>query len=72
MEVRVLFTVKVKRRWDIDNRLKALLDCLELGGAIKDDSQIWGLAAHRVSGEEDVTQIEMMKYSYTGKLPLGV
>ena len=75
VELWVLFTVKGKRRWDIDNRVKALQDCLEHGGAIKDDSQIWGLVAHRVSGEEDVTQIEMREYSYTGmkgKLPLEV
>ena len=63
VEVRVIFTVKGNRRWDVDNRLKALLDCLEDGGAIKDDAQIWGIIASRVNGEESGTIIEMRKYS---------
>ncbi len=67
VEVRVVFRVKDNRRWDIDNRLKALFDCLEEGGAIKNDTQIWGIKAQRVSGEEDMTQIEMMKYTGGGR-----
>ena len=63
VEVRIVFTVKGNRRWDIDNRLKALLDCLELGGVIADDSQIWGIQALRVSGYEDTTSIEMRGYT---------
>ena len=62
VEVRVLFRVKDNRRWDIDNRLKALFDCLEEGGAIKNDTQIWGIKAQRVSGEKDMTEIEMIEY----------
>ena len=63
VEVRVIFRVKDYRRWDIDNRLKALFDCLQEGGAIKNDTQIWGETAHRVLGKEDMTDIEMMKYT---------
>ena len=63
VEVRIEFTVKGNRRWDIDNRLKALLDSLEDGGAIKDDRQIWCLQALRVSGDEDTTRIEMREYT---------
>ena len=63
VEVRIVFTVKGNRRWDIDNRLKALLDCLEDGGALKDDRQIWGLQALRVSGDKDMTRIEMREYT---------
>ena len=62
VEVRVVFRVKDNRRWDIDNRLKALFDCLEEGGAIKNDTQIWGIKAQRVSGEKDMTEIEMIEY----------
>ncbi|MBQ3454819.1 MAG: RusA family crossover junction endodeoxyribonuclease [Synergistaceae bacterium] len=67
VEVRVIFMVKDNRRWDIDNRLKALFDCLEEGGAIKNDTQIWGETAHRVLGKEDTTEIEMMKYTGGGR-----
>lgn len=63
VEVRVIFRVKDNRRWDVDNRLKALFDCLEEGGAIKDDSQISGIIAARVSGEDSATLIEMRKYT---------
>ena len=65
VEVRIIFTVKGNRRWDIDNRLKALLDCLELAGVIEDDSQIWGIIACKIAGEESSTQLEMKEY--TGK-----
>ena len=59
VEVRVQFTVNNRRRWDIDNRLKALLDCFEMGGVIKDDTQISGIIAKRVEGETSQTQIEV-------------
>ncbi len=38
VEVRVQFITGTKRKWDIDNRLKALLDCLQMAGVIKDDT----------------------------------
>lgn len=41
------FTAINKRRWDIDNRVKVLQDCLELIGVIKDDSQIDELSVKR-------------------------
>lgn len=36
-----------RRRRDLDNLLKSLLDCLQHGGAYEDDSQISGLAIDR-------------------------
>ena len=36
----VKFFVADKRKWDMDNRLKALQDCLQMARIIKDDSQI--------------------------------
>ena len=38
--IHIIFTAKDKRRWDIDNRMKAIQDCLSMAGIIKDDSQI--------------------------------
>ena len=64
VEVRIEFRVKGGSRWDIDNRLKALLDCLEDGGVIKDDSQIASIEARRVTCGESETVIEMREYAY--------
>ncbi len=47
LELEILFTVKDKRRWDIDNRVKALQDCLTMSGIIHDDSQIDALHVRR-------------------------
>ena len=65
VEVHVKFTVRNNRRWDVDNRLKALLDCLELGGVIHDDSQIWGIQALRVQGETCATTLYVREYEST-------
>ncbi len=43
----VKFFVAEKRKWDMDNRLKALQDCLQMAGIIKDDSQIDSIKADR-------------------------
>ena len=64
VEVHVLFTVGNHRRWDVDNRLKALLDCLAHGGVIKDDSQISGILALRKAGETSSTKIEVRQARY--------
>ena len=53
------FTVKTRRRWDIDNRVKALQDCLSLAGIIKDDSQVQVLHVERHSGNADSTRLKI-------------
>ena len=63
VQVHIVFTVENNRRWDIDNRLKALLDCFMEAEVIYDDSQIWGLFAERVKVERSSTQIVLEEYS---------
>ena len=63
VEVHILFTVGNKRRWDVDNRLKALLDCLAHGGVLKNDSQISGILALREQGETSRTKLELREYT---------
>lgn len=59
----VEFQTNSKRKWDVDNRLKALIDCLPKGGIIRDDRQVAGITARRVIGDKEMTRIEMMKYA---------
>ncbi len=45
--VTVLFLTSDKRRWDIDNRLKVLLDCLQMAKLIADDKQVDKISLER-------------------------
>ena len=47
VSVTIRFITPNNRRWDIDNRLKALLDCLAKAEIIFDDSQIHALKMRR-------------------------
>ena len=55
----VKLMTKDKRRWDIDNRVKALQDCLSIGGVIEDDSQIDELHVKRERREKTATYIAL-------------
>ena len=57
----IRFTVTDKRRWDIDNRVKALQDCLITSGVLKDDCQIDILHVERVHGTAPATYIHLDK-----------
>ena len=57
VELRITFITSDRRRWDIDNRVKALQDCLIHAGIIKDDSQIEILHLERKHEARTATQI---------------
>ena len=55
--VLIRFAENTYRRWDIDNRIKPLLDCLEMSGILEDDSQIDHLSVTREKGPKRKTTI---------------
>ena len=59
VELRLTLTSGRKRKWDLDNRVKALQDCLELAGVIEDDAQIEVLHVERATGRRTSTRLEM-------------
>ena len=61
IEFCIEFTVKTRRKWDIDNRVKALQDCLSMSGIIEDDSQVQALHVERHKGEIDMTRLEIWR-----------
>lgn len=63
VELRIIFTTKDRRKWDIDNRIKPLQDCLERAGVIKNDRQIESLHVRREYGEQESTKIQILEYA---------
>ena len=62
LELRIEFSSKDHRKWDIDNRIKPLQDCLERAGIIQNDRQIESLQVKRKYGEQESTHIILMEY----------
>ena len=61
----ITFTTADHRRWDVDNRVKALQDCFSKAGVIKDDSQIDELHVERLYGDFNSTQVIL--YAFEGE-----
>jgi crossover junction endodeoxyribonuclease RusA len=54
----VELTASNRRRWDLDNRIKALLDALQHAGLFDDDSQVDKLTVYRMTvGDTDRTRV---------------
>ena len=61
IELYLTFQTNNRRRWDIDNRVKALQDCLSIAGVIRDDSQVDALHVERSYGKEQRTQMTVIE-----------
>ena len=61
VELRIEFIVKSRRKWDIDNRVKALQDCLNMAKILQDDSQVQILHVERRKGNADMTRLEIWR-----------
>ena len=48
---------KTKRRYDLDNRIKSVQDCLAPAGIIADDSQVVEISARKILTDEDTTMV---------------
>ena len=48
---------KTKRRYDLDNRIKSVQDCLAPAGIIADDSQVVEISARKILADEDATTV---------------
>lgn len=58
----IIFSSSNKRRWDIDNRVKPLQDCLAMAGIIEDDSQIDLLIVKRRYGPKSYTKLTLKNF----------
>ena len=61
----ITFTAADHRRWDADNRIKALQDCFAKAGVIRDDAQVRKLDIERLDGDFNSTQVIL--YAFEGE-----
>ena len=65
VDFHIVYLCKDNRKWDIDNRVKALQDCLEQAGIIENDRQVQSLHVRREYAPdraETTTRIILMEY----------
>ena len=64
----VLFRTANRRRWDMDNRIKALQDCLAMAGVIEDDRQIQRLHVERQLWTQTATIVTVLELEPHGEV----
>lgn len=59
---------KTRRRYDLDNRIKSVQDCLAPAGIIADDSQVVEILARKILADADATTVivETWKADFDG------
>lgn len=57
---------KTKRRYDLDNRIKSVQDCLAPAGIIADDSQVVEISARKILADEETTTVIVETVSRDG------
>lgn len=62
VKLRIIFEVRTRRKWDMDNRIKPLQDCLEHAGVIVNDNQVEMLHVERRKGNADMTHVFLEDY----------
>ena len=63
----IVFRTADRRKWDIDNRVKALQDCLAMAGVIEDDRQIQRLHVERQAGPKTATVVTVLELEPHGE-----
>lgn len=66
VELRVDLIAADRRKWDIDNRVKAVQDCLQAAGVLKDDRQVQRLVLERVLGQVAQTRLALFAWDDRG------
>ena len=61
VELSIILYSNSRRRWDVDNRVKALQDCLQFAGVVENDAQVQKLTVERVYGNSEKTFVKVIK-----------